>query len=131
MKPAFRSCQAGHFDADEFQRLKSSKELFNQIMARHLLGNMVTLFVQRNAVNLDCLNEIGRMTLDDAKRFLSSSARINSRNLPVANCFLKCADDAMVEQIFENTRKLARNYVDDCTHLTIKDRDDGNGLRKY
>lgn len=130
MKPAFRDCQAGLFDAEKFQRLKNSRELFNKIMARHLLGNMVTLFVEHSAINLDCLNEIGRMSLDDAKRFLSNSPLINSGNLPVANSFLKCADDAMVEQIFENTRKLALNYVSDCTHLTMNDCEDGKGMPK-
>lgn len=130
MKPVLRGRQMGLFDAEEYQRLKNSKELFNKIMARHLLGNMVTLFVEHGVVNLDCLNEIGRMSLDDAKRFLSNSPRINSRNLPVANCFLKCADDAMVEQIFENTQKLALNYVNDCAYLTMKDCEGGKGLHQ-
>jgi hypothetical protein len=129
MKPAFRDSQVGLFDAEKFQRLKNSRELFNQIMARHLLGNMVTLFVQRSAVNLDCLIEIGRMSLDDAKRFLSNSPLINSRTLPVAHSFLKCADDAMVEQIFENTQKLALNYVNDCTHLTVNDGEEEKGTQ--
>jgi hypothetical protein len=125
MKPAFRDGQAGLFDAEKFHRLKKSRELFNQTMARHLLGNMVTLFVEQSAVNLDCLSEIGRMSLDDAKRFLSNSPRINSKTLPVAHSFLKCADDAMVEQIFENTQRLALNYVNDCTHLTGNCGEDG------
>lgn len=96
-------------------------------MARHLLGNMVTLFVEQSAVNLDCINVIGRMSLDDAKQFLTSSTLIKSRNLPVASSFLKCADDAMVEQIFENTQKLAQNYVYDCNHLTTNEGEDGDG----
>jgi len=117
MKSASQGCQLDLFDPEKFKCLKDSKELFNKIMARHLLGNMVTLFVARGAVNLDCLHEVGRMNLADARRFLSNSPLINSGYLPVAKCFLRCADDTMTEQIFEHTQKLALNYVDDCTHL--------------
>jgi hypothetical protein len=131
MKPASLVGHAGLFDADQFQRLKNSRELFNQTMARHLLGNMVTLFVERSAVTLDYLNEIGRMSLDDAKRFLSNSPLTNSKTLPVAHSFLKCADDAMVEQIFENTQKLALNYVSDCTHLAVDNGEDGKGVPNF
>ena len=130
MKPAIQGCQEGLFDSEKFQSLKNSKELFNKTMARHLLGNMITLFVEHNVVNLDCLNEIGRMSLDDAKRFISKSPLVKSRKLPVANCFLKCADDAMVEQIFENTQRLALDYVNDCTHLAMNDCAEGKGLYK-
>ncbi len=128
MNPSARDGQVSVFDAEKFQRLKDSRELFNQTMARHLLGNMVTLFVERSAVNLDCLNTIGRMSLDDAKRFLSNSPLTNSKTLPVAHSFLKCADDAMVEQIFEKTQKLALNYVSDCTHLAVNAGEDGKGI---
>ena len=118
MKLTSRSCQLDYFDPEKFECLKNSRALFNKIMARHLLGNMVTLFVDYGVVNLDCLYEISRMNLNDARRFLSDSRQmINSGNLPVAKCFLQCADDTMAEQIFEHTQKLARNYVDDCTHL--------------
>ena len=86
-------------------------------MARHLLGNMVTVFVEHSVVSLDSLNKIGRMSLDDAMRFLSNSPLIYSRKLPVAKFFLRCADDAMVEQIFEHTQKLALNYVNDCIQI--------------
>lgn len=130
MKPASRICKMDLFDAEKFQRLKDSKELFNKIMARHLLGNMVMLFVEHNVVNLDCLYEISRMNLDDARRFLSNSPLINSKNLPVADRFLKCPDDDMVEQIFEHTQKLALNYVYDCTHLTMSGCEDGKRTHK-
>ena len=124
MKPAFRDGQGDLFDAETFHRLKNSRELFNKTMARHLLGNMVTLFVKYGVVNLDCLYEISRMKLDDARRFLSDSRQmINSGNLPVAKCFLQCADDTMAEQIFEHAQKLARNYVNDCTHLNKRSND--------
>jgi len=130
MKPAYRNGQADIFDADKFHRLKNSRELFNKTMARHLLGNMVTLFVEDRAVNLDCINVIGRMSLDDARRFLAKSKPAKSKTLPVANSFLKCADDAMVEQIYKNTQQLALNYVSDCTHLTTDniENEDGKGL---
>jgi hypothetical protein len=124
MKPASPASHADLFDAEKFQCLKNSRELFNKTMARHLLGNMVTVFVEHRGVNLDCLDEIGRMSLDDAMRILSSSPLINSRKLPVAKCFVRCADDAMVEQIFEHTQKLALNYVSDCIHLTMTGRED-------
>jgi hypothetical protein len=118
MKLTSRSCQLDYFDPEKFECLKNSRALFNKIMARHLLGNMVTLFVDYGVVNLDCLYEISRMNLDDARRFLHDSRQINSGNLPVAKCFLQCTDDTMVEQIFEHAQKLARNYVNDCTHLS-------------
>ena len=124
MKPSFPGCHVDLFDAEKFQCLKNSRELFNKTMAKHLLGNMVTVFVEHRGVNLDCLDEIGRMSLDDAMRILSSSPLINSRKLPVAKCFVRCADDAMVEQIFEHTQKLALNYVSDCIHLTMTGRED-------
>lgn len=130
MKPASQGCQMDLFDPETFKRLKGSRELFNKIMARHLLGNIVTLFVQRGVVNLDCLYEIGRMNLNDAMRLLSNSPLIHSGNLPVAKCFLKCGDDAMVEQIFAHTQKLALNYVNDCTHLTMNGCEGGKGLTK-
>ena len=130
MKSASRTCQLDLFDPEKFERLKDSRELFNKIMARHLLGNMVRLFVEHGAVNLDCLNEIGRMNLEDAIRFLSNSPLINSGNLPVAKSFLKCADDAMVEQIFAHTQKLALNYVNDCTHLAMNGSGDQKRLLK-
>ena len=119
MNPASRARLVDLFDAEKFQCLKNSRELFNKIMARHLLGNMITLFVEHRAVILDCLYEIGRMSLEDAMWFLSSSPLINSRRLPVAKCFLRCTDDAMVEQIFEQTQKLALNYANDCARITM------------
>ena len=119
MNPASRARLVDLFDAEKFQCLKNSRELFNKIMARHLLGNMITLFVEHRAVILDCLYEIGRMSLEDAMWFLSSSPLINSRKLPVAKCFLRCTDDAMVEQIFEQTQKLALNYANDCARITM------------
>jgi len=120
MNSASQGCQPDLFDPEKFECLKDSKELFNKVMARHLLGNMVTLYVQQGVVNLDCLHEVGRMKLDDARRFLSNSPLISSGSLPVAKCFLRCADDTMIEQIFEHTQKLALNYVNDCIHLNKK-----------
>ncbi len=127
MKPAFRDGQMDLFDAEKFHRLKNSRELFNKTMARHLLGNMVTIFVEDRAVNLDCINVIGRMSLDDAKRFLAKSKPVKSKTLPVAYSFLKCADDVMVEQIFKTTQQLALNYVSDCAHLTTNELEDRDG----
>jgi len=130
MKSASQGCQLVLFDREKFECLKNSRELFNKTMARHLLGNMVTLFFEHGAVNLDCLYEIGQMNLDDAMRFLSNSPQINSRHLPVAKCFLRCADDSMVEQIFEHTKQLALNYVIDCTHLRATGCADKEGRNK-
>ncbi len=130
MTSALRGCQLNLFNPKEFESLKNSRELFHQIMARHLLGNMITLFAENGVVNLDCLYEISRMNLDDAMWFLSHSPRINSRNLPVAKYFLKCTDDAMVARIFEHTQKLALNYINDCTHLSMNGCEEAKGRPK-
>ena len=105
------------FDAQTFKCLKDANEQFIKLMARHLLGNMVALFVNNGAVNLDCMQEIGRMNIDEARQFLYDSPQINSGYLPVARCFLKCADEIMAEEIFAQTQKLALNYAEDCICL--------------
>jgi len=98
MKPVYHAWDLGMLDPETVEVMKSSKQVFNRNMARYLLGEMTTIFVEHGAVNLDCMYELSRMTLDDAKYFLSESPKVESGDLPVAKCFMECAGDTMAKR---------------------------------
>ena len=103
------------FHPETYANLKDCRDLFDKNMARHLLAEIVNVFAGSGTINLDCLYEISRMSAQDVKGFFQNLTPAELSDHPVAQCFLECADDELTEGIFKHVRRVARQYIRDCT----------------